>query len=191
MGAWKALDAELSDALKQVFTPAVINMYTTTHLSKKLDNYLFKFFEEKCGLLPVKEATADPRAVPRKPFRHRGLERLRAQKKELRKSLRTLRNAGQSKTKAFSLLQQKWIQLIRRHNNLRKAVKLKSDKRSKLQAEAQFRKDPNRFAANLFTDSKSATPTFSKEQAIKYFAKTYRDEEREPLPGMRKQSLPI
>ena len=190
---WKDLDRELSDALPQVFTRNVFNMYTTTHLSKKLDSYLYKFFEEKCGLLPVKDKS-DSQSIPQKPFRHRGLERLRVQKNELRKALRTLRNAGQSQTKAFSCLQLKWRRLIRKHNNLRKAVKLKSDKRAKLRAEAQFKKDPHRFAANLFTDSKSAAPTFSKEQATNYFANTYRDEQRdqeyEPLQGLPKPSLP-
>ena len=192
--AWKALDAELSDALPRVFSPHVIDMYTTTHLSKKLDRYLYEFFEERCGLLPEKEGNVHSRPAPQKPYRHRGLERLRAQKKELRKTLRTLRNAGQSKTKAFGLLQYKWRQLIRRHNKLRRAVKLKSDRRSKLRAEAEFKKDPHRFAANLFTASKSATPTFSKEDAIKYFAKTYHDEERDhvydALPDMKRPDLP-
>lgn len=188
---WKDYDSELTLALPAVFSDRVIRTLSTTELSTKLDNWLYHFFEERCGLLPVRDFTDLP---PPKPHRHRGLERLRSKKKECRAATRALTAAGLTDTDAFRVLTQRWRTLTRTHNNLRVAVKTMATKREQLRAEAQFKKSPHAFAGKLFTDSKSAAPTFSEEEAMAYFAKTYRDEGRDdqisPLEDMVRPDLP-
>ena len=59
----------------------------------------------------------------------------------------------------------------------------------------QFKKDPNAFAEKLFKDvSKSSSPTFSVEEAEKYFSALYRDKDRgdgfSALPEMVRPPAP-
>ena len=67
--------------------------------------------------------------------------------------------------------------------------------KSRMTAEKQFRKDPNKFASNLFNkEQNSCSPTFSSDTAQQYFEETYRDDNRNytysPLLEMERPNLP-
>jgi hypothetical protein len=84
---------------------------------------------------------------------------------------------------------------MKQHNRLRVAVKQKLKQRANRAAENNFKKDPRKFADQLFNGpGQSAAPTFSKETCQEYFGKTYRDEHREhvytKLEGMLRPGLP-
>ena len=84
---------------------------------------------------------------------------------------------------------------MKQHNRLRVAVKQKLKQRANRAAENNFKKDPRKFADQLFNGpGQSAAPTFSKETCQEYFGKTYRDEHREHvytrLEGMLRPGLP-
>lgn len=188
---WKAINAELSCALPQVFTPSLIQTTSTSDLAKKFDLWLHHFFLEKFGEAPDK-AKAPP--TPPKLF-HRKLFALRKMKKECRAARKALVRAGLTESREYLLLTQRWFALVRQHSRLRRAVYERHDKKAKARAERLFKNNPHQFAAQLFKDSgPRGSPTFSSEEAMDYFSKTYRDEERShcysPLDGMQRPEVP-
>ena len=193
---WKVLNAELSSALPQVFTSSIIHSMSTSDLSKKLDSYLYNFFAEKCGVCKPTECPDNPARSKglRTRFRHRGLERLRRKKNELRKALRLLIKGGQGESCASAALKKQWLSVMRDHNRLSRAVSARRYAKESTEACKRFRKDPNVFASKLFADSKSEKPLFSKEVASEFFSSTYRDEERshvyEPLDSLPRPPPP-
>ena len=99
------------------------------------------------------------------------------------------------KTKEGLLLKQQWNAIKREHNNLRKSLANQNKQRKSHAAERSFKKDPNKFAKRVFEGHKKhGVPTFSKETAQEYFAKTYRDEQRDykydPPPGSKRPKEP-
>ena len=83
-----------------------------------------------------------------------------------------------------------------KHNKLRKSlhdndIKVKIEKMDK-----KFKKDPYRFAKNLFSQNSEnkGAPTFSAKDASDYFSKLYRDENRDykysPPIGLKRPKLP-
>ena len=84
---WKELDKELESALPIMFDENFFN-YSTSVMSKKFDKFLVAFFTEHCGLVPgggVKSKSAGS-SSSKKTYRHRGLERLRRKKNDLRRA---------------------------------------------------------------------------------------------------------
>ena len=187
---WTAINHELDSALPLMFTDNVMHSLSTSDLSAKIDNWLHAFFVIKFGLAPVRAPTNTKRAS----FRHRGLERLRRQKRELRAAKRTLQKAGKTDTEPYRVLCARWLRLIREHNRLRIAVHVRNDMRARANAEKHFKKDPNAAAAKLFKSNNNGAPTFSKEEATAYFEKTYHDPGRghvyEPLPDLPRPAMP-
>ena len=102
--AWKKVDDELRIALPAVFTQEFIDRQSTSEVSKKLDLWLYEFFKERFGLKPVSDGSSP---TSEKKFRHRGLERLRKQKRELRAAIRHLVKAGKGDSEAAQLLKTK------------------------------------------------------------------------------------
>ena len=196
---WSEINEELRLALPQVFTKTYINTTCITELSKKFDEWLYSFFIERFGVVEnpsdvANESTPCKESRNQKKFRHRGLERLRRRKNLLRKEYKKLLKLNLGNSTAGIILKNKWKETLRKHNRLRLAVnKLRS---AKLAAAAQksFKKDHHGFASKIFTNSKNAAPTFSKETATKYFSETYRDEERgdhfDPLPDLERPPRP-
>ena len=148
---------------------------------------MYDFLAQRSG---VQDAKSDNRpAAKRKPRKHRGLEKLRKRKQEMKKAWKVMKKAGLANSPAGKLLTKRWRALLRQHNQLRVAVNKQAEQRKKRSAEKAFRKDPNKFVRKLFHGpGSSATPRFSKENAQEYFSKTYRDEQRnhnyQPLPEM-------
>ena len=98
----------------------------------------------------------------------------------LRKTHKAYAKAGLLSTPEGVLLKQRWAALKREHANLRKSLANQKRQKAARAAERAFKKDPNKYAKRLFEGQrKQGSPTFSKEAAQEYFAKTYRDEERD------------
>lgn len=186
---WKEVDQELAIALPVVFSQQYLDSHSTTEISKSFDTFLYDFFAKHFGTV---ESNRSP--VPRKAFRHRGLERLRKAKNSCKKAFKALLKAGLANSDAGKVLKLRWQSLLRKHNRLRLGVHKKKNAKDKIRAESNFKKDPHGFASKLFHDSKSEKPTFTKETAVKYFASTYRDEGRgesyEPPPDLPRPDTP-
>jgi hypothetical protein len=186
---WKKIDEELQIALPLVFSDEIIRSTPIATLSSKFDSWLYSFFEERFGLTPAKTSR-----ITKKRFRHRGLERLRRRKTELRRSYRTLLHNGQQDSPAAELIRKEYKNVMRVHNRLRIAIAREQAKRAESAACKKFRKNPNLFAKALFKNSTSAAPTFAQEKAKEYFSRTYRDNERgsafSALEGLQRPQLP-
>ena len=83
----------------------------------------------------------------------------------------------------------------RQHNRLRIALKKHKNGLDAAAAERKFKADPTKFAYELFDESvANGSPTFDEKTAQDYFAKTYRDADRDhvypPLLGMKRPSIP-
>ena len=196
--AWKELDKELDDALPIVFNEDFFNYSNTSMMSKKFDKFLVGFFTERCGLVSDGDAASgsSKKGVTgsKKIFRHRGLERLRRSKNELRKAYRVLCKNNMQNSAAGRRTAKAWRETMRKHNRLRIAVtKLRNAKKATSERR-NFKRDWHGYASKLFDDTKNAAPTFTKEEATKYFSETYSDEGRgeafDPLPGLERPSLP-
>jgi hypothetical protein len=85
---------------------------------------------------------------------------------------------------------------MRAHNRLRLAVSKRNAARARVSAERNIKRDPHRFAAKLFKDSKKNEKlTFSRTKATEYFSRTYRDKGRgdsyDPLPDLPIPPAPL
>ena len=174
---WKEVNSELEIALPKVFTKAKMNRMSISKLSKSFLKWIHAFFAEKFGL---KDNTPYSERVRREPRVHEGLARLRKQKRDLTKAKKALLKAGHtSNSRAMIILSQTWRKVTKKHNRMRIAAKKWLEKRACRAAENNFKKDPTKFAKELFHGTgQSAAPTFSKEEYQEYFGKTYRDENR-------------
>lgn len=190
---WKEVNSELELAIPQVFTKTKMNIQSVSQLSESFVNWLYAFFEKKFG---VKDIISEKERVSRKPRVHQGLARLRKQKRELTKAKKALLKAGHANdSSAMMVLNKTWRKVMMKHNRLRIAVNQKMKLRANRAAENKFKKDPRKFADQLFNGpGQSAAPTFSKESCQEYFGKTYRDEKRDhvytKLEGMLRPGLP-
>ena len=86
---WKDIDHELHTALPVIFKKSVLNNNTSQDLIEKFDNWLYDFFFDKFGTVPAVEAKPIYVKTP-----HKGLQRLREDKKRVRKTMRFLKKAG-------------------------------------------------------------------------------------------------
>jgi hypothetical protein len=187
---WKELDKELSIALPSVFKRTLFKRLTSDELISRFDKWIYNFFLDKLGV-------ATPPSI-KKPFvkkPNKALERVRTDKKRVRKALKTLSKAGLKDTPEWKRLKSDWFVLVRKHNRLRNAVNYAKNKRAAAKAEKEFRADPYGYTKNLFNPSVVAgEPAFSKEEAENYFAPLYRDTGRDhkyvPIEGMKRPELP-
>ena len=96
-----------------------------TKLSKKFDEFLYSFFAEECG----KEEVPVAKAVKPKVFPHRGLVRMREEKKKMKKERKRLIKAGEGDSEEAKALSKKWFELVRAQSRLRAAVCKKNNAR--------------------------------------------------------------
>ena len=154
-----------------------INTLPTERLIHQLDEWLHNFFTER---LKSTESKDQLNVKKRKRRPHPGLIRLRKAKKDLKRARSALRKAGLKDTLAYSSLTKKWRSLIREHNRLRVRLQKQNTSKQKQAANRRFKANPYKYAEKLFNGTaKKGTPTFSKEEAEKYFADTYRDSQRD------------
>jgi hypothetical protein len=86
----KEVDHDLKQTLPLVFTKKLLRKMDSSELSQKLDIWLYHYFSDRFGVMDnVDHDTARSKGSGRQ-FRHRGLERLRRKKNELRKAYKTL-----------------------------------------------------------------------------------------------------
>lgn len=145
---WKELDKELSIALPSVFKRAQFERLTSDELISRFDKWIYNFFLDKLGVVP-------PPSV-KKPFvkkPNKALERVRTDKKRIRKALKALSKAGLKDTPEWKRLKSDWFVLVRKHNRLRNAVNYAKNKRAAAKAEKEFRADPYGYTKNLFNPS--------------------------------------
>jgi hypothetical protein len=188
---WKVIDKELWNALPRIFKKSKTKNMSCQELIAKFDDWLYNFFKDKFGIVPPSER----KPIFTKP-KHKGLLRLRADKKRLRKTLRILKQAGLEDTPEWNDLQRQRFILVRRHNRLRRALLKADEQRTSAKACKQFKNNPHKYTQNLFNPpTTQGDPNFSKEEAESYFAPLYRDEQRScdysPLEGMKRPPPPI
>ena len=173
---WKEIDLELAAALPRWFSAAVIAKTPIEKLGPKFDNQIYQFFVDRFG---TKKQTGK-RATDRPKRENRRLIFFRRRKRECQRARRALIKAGVSRdSPEFKDITKHWFTLVHQHNKLRKHLAMKDAARAKKRACNAFRKDPYKFARELFQGPRNSNkPTFSKEDAQEYFSKTYRDEER-------------
>lgn len=196
--SWKELDRMLDEILPKTFSKQVIKSLSTNELATKFDSVLHEFFLNHCGPIPQESKTVDPEAkeapaVPRQV--HRGLERLRQQKKDCRAACRALKKAGFGDSMTAKECNRTWRNLVRKHNRLRVSLAHKKQHKAKKVAERQFKADPHKFAQNLFKEEAlTGSPNASAEEASSFFKDGYHDTGRgddiKPLEGMERPKLP-
>jgi hypothetical protein len=189
IATWKEVDHDLKETLPLVFTKKLLRKMDSSQLSQKLDIWLYHYFSERFGVIDNADRDTARSKGSGRQFRHRGLERLRRKKNELRKAYKTLCKNDQLHSSAAKLLYTQWKSVMRAHNRLRLAVSKRNTARARVSSERNFKRDPHHFAAKLFKDSKkNEKPTFSREKATEYFSSTYRDNGRgdsyDPLPDL-------
>ena len=83
---------------------------------------------------------------------------------------------------------------MREHNRLTRVFREKETKIRNSQQQRRFKENPMKFGKELFQKRNSGEPTFTSQIALDYFAKLYRDEQRDfsftPLPEMVRPSPP-
>jgi hypothetical protein len=187
---WKELDKDLSIALPMIFKKSLFRKLTSDELIRKFDDWIYKFFLDRCGVMPIPEQKAP---FVKKP--HKALERVREDKKRIRRLLRDLARAGWRDTPEWNKYKSEWLFLIRKHNRLRNAHNYAKKKQAAAKAEKAFRADPYKYTKQLFNPSVVAgDPAFTKEVAENYFPPLYRDTERDykyvPLDGLKRPDIP-
>lgn len=189
---WKELDQHLGVAVSRRFTLSTLKRRDINKLIEEFDEFIYGFFLEQCGA----EDDSPPSKTPTNVSKvHRGLERLRQKKNDCKKALKALKNAGLADSTTAASMKKLWFKLIQRHNKLRCRVTKQRTQKRRVQAERQFKRDPNRYAGNLFKgESLNGTPSFSQKEAETYFQNLYHDEERSqtyaPLEGMERPPAP-
>ena len=188
---WKEIENELKTALPKVFTKSIITNNKSHVLIEKFDNWIYDFFKDKFGTIPPAEKKSPFVARP-----HKGLIRLRENKKRVRKAVRILEREGLKGTPEWESLQKEWFTLVRKHNRLRKALLKANKKRKGINSEKAFKQNSWKYTRDLFNPpSAIGSPTFSKEKAEAYFTPLYRDEQRDyhyqPLEGLEKPNPPV
>lgn len=120
---------------------------------------------------------------PNRGNKHKGLERLRQQKQNCKIARRDLLKAGHANDSAPMLaLKAVWTKLLKAHNKLRRAVKLKQHARAKKFAKGQFIKDRIKYSKNLFSgQKKSGSPTFSKTRVRSISANSIETRSDQPI----------
>jgi hypothetical protein len=123
--------------------------------SSELEMWLYHYFSDRFGVIDnVDRDTARSKGSGQQ-FRHK--------KNELRKAYKTLCKNDQLRSSAAKLLHTQWKSVMRAHIRLRLAVSKRNIARVRVAAECNFKRDPHRFAAKLFKDSKkNEKPTFSR-----------------------------
>ena len=187
---WKRLNEQLALDLPSAFSDYKIAKTPIKRLADEFDDFLHQYFFGEFG-----EKTVAPtnKAYVQRP--HKGLEKLRKQKQDLKKARKALRKANLEGSDADIQLKQRWCSLVRKHSRLSAAVREKNRARFSAAQQRQFKKDPYSFGTKLFKNTdKSAAPTFTEKEATEYFSRTYQDTERshryEPLPGMKRPKAP-
>ena len=190
---WKEVNEELKMALPQAFPRRRLRSGKINEYSSRLDLWLYNFCKQKFGLKPPPKNLPSP--TSELPKRNKQLEELRKKKKTCRAAYKALVKDGLQGSEEATYILSKWKSLLRQHNRLRlKLIQIRQIRESK-KATASFRKDPNKFAENLFkTPGNSGNPTFSVEEAEAFFPKTYSDPDRSceysPLGSQPRPELP-
>jgi hypothetical protein len=192
---WKEIDQELGDALYCVLPDRDILRRPPAETLAKLEKYVYNFLRDK---FPQE---AKPMKNPRKLFtlarkRHRNqLEVLRKKKAENKRAMKALVKCGLGVSDSAALLRKERKDLLRKHSKLRN--KILGAQQAKLRAweERLFRQNPMKYTKKAFaTQQMKGNPTFGKEAAQEFFARTYSDEERdhqfEPIDGLERPPPP-
>ena len=186
---WKVIERELATMLAAEFPHEFVRSRSIHDVVHEVDEWLYSYFANRFRLVKPKVHGE------RRPQRfHKGLAELRQRKKELKAARKALRRAGLLGTEADRVLSDQWFKLVRQHSKLRRAVQENEKKKQSTAAQRRFKKDPHAFASQLYSDRKTGVPSFSKEAAQDYFAKTYQDTERDhcydPPDGLARPALP-
>lgn len=188
--SWSSINEELSAGLPRIFTSNVFKKLNPADLSTKFNNWLYSFFVSRFGVQESVDRTGPARTRPKR--KNRELEFLRRRKNECRKVRRALMKAGLENSPEAKDCAAHWHTLVRRHNKLRKRLAVRQQSYDKRKASARFRKDPFKFAKELFKGKQAnGVPTFSGDEAKEYFCSTYRDTDRNsPYSALPDQPRP-
>ena len=194
--AWKEIDDELSVALPMVFTADRISSSDPSKLAIDFDNWLYSFFSERNGAKPHGNAEPSKKNSGSRPKRQNAvLSAIRKEKNDCKKARKALIKAGLKGSPEELAVSKRWFWLIRQHNRLRLAFSTHQSGTAASKAQNAFRKDPNKFASDLFKGlKKNGTPEFGAKEAQDYFSETYKDTNRDhnyvPLEGFNRPPQP-
>jgi hypothetical protein len=189
--AWKAFDEELCAALPLLFPKDTMATMALSKLSRKFDNWLYLFFEQRCGV--VEEQGSGP-GKTREPVVNKRMSYLRKRKRALKKTRKNLLRSGLKGSPQEQSNRILWNRLMREHSKLSRSLRQKDKSRVSAAAESRFLQDPYKFANKLFNPMGTGKPAFTKEEAEQYFVPLYHDQDRskeyEDLPGTTPPPVP-
>ena len=123
--------------------------------------------------------------TPKSYHKHKNTNNEDMETKSLREKKRTtakeFRGAvRENGVKSVGALEKKsqYLKLVRLHNKARREQIKKKKKKDKKKEVQRFRKNPYDYSKRLLEDNVTGEPTFSKEDADKYYPKEYMDQER-------------
>ena len=174
---WEQLDRKLVQKLD-----ALIGKSTLDHKLATYGDIIYATCRDILGVQQPKE-----KKLPQKSRRKRMMEKLRLQKKNLRKQMKTATEAEKQG------LQDLWQDLKARHSALSKAESARKKKSKRKKTQDRFFHGPFQFARTLFEQPKSGTLAADKDILEQHLWNTYSDQQnRTPLsiPGLVKPGRP-
>jgi len=186
--AWKVIEEELQSALPLILPFSLIKRISCNEAVAKFEKYLYDFISQR---VPQTEKQVQTRVHKNRLVTQLQTElaQNRQQKLAQKKHLRDLRKTGSIPPAVAKTLHKTWRVLLRTGNRLRRRLKEALLNSARRQANARFRRDPHKFAQNLFHPPPIETVnSLTKENCDSYFPDLYKDDNREqtytPLPEM-------
>jgi len=115
-------------------------------------------------------------------------------KRKLRSEFRAKQREGEQSEAQIKQAKRQYGYVLSTIKKLKKARELKISSRKQHNEQMKFKKDPWRYAKDLFHPPSAGQPTFTVDAATEYFTKVYKDEARsavfKPLPGWKRPHRP-
>ena len=162
-GLWKGIDEDLVMICWDIVEGSYDERLRKTE--EKVHAYLESRFGEE-----VKK-------YPKRPYKEDGESKaIRCAKRDSRKEVK---KAKRSKDKSsIADAKKEYLRLVRLHNKSRRNELRKKRKKEDKKEQEKFRKNPYDYSKKLLDGQVKGTPTFSKEDADKFFKREYSDKER-------------
>ena len=180
---WKELDGTICDRLKGVWSK-LSKVESEDTLMLRFEEIVHHTISECCGVHEPKEQSHPRRSKPDRPGRQE--KKLQEQRKKLRKEVRRLKSEGQTEHQVRQASRQ-LNYVLGKIKDVKKAREMKTSTKKQAVEQAKFKKEPWKYAKELFNPPSAGQPTFSTETAADYFSKLYCDKSRsevyQALPG--------
>ena len=164
-GKWKGIDEDL---VMLTFSMDEPDDEKRLEMTEKL---IYSYLEADYGEEPNKK----PRKKPEKE--NSETKAIRVSKREARKEVKQAKK--EKNQNGIAAAKKHYLQLVRLHNKSRRNELRKKKTKENSKEQEQFKKNPFNFSTKLLNgDQNNKQPTFSKEDADKFFKNEYCDRER-------------